>query len=73
MASLGAIGDTELAVDVPEVELDRLLGHPESASDDPFVAPDETSWRISSSRVVSGRSARPPQAGTAESAALGGL
>src|SRR6188768_2305401 len=33
VARLGAVGDTELAIDVGEVELDRLLCHPQLAGD----------------------------------------
>jgi len=33
LASLGAVGDVERAEDGPQVELDGLPGHPESASD----------------------------------------
>src|ERR671923_1953771 len=37
--SLGSVRDAELAVDVREVELDRLLGHPELRGDAPIREP----------------------------------
>ena len=56
---LRPIGDVELSVDVPQMELDRLLGHPELRATSLLVAPAATSWSISSSRFVSGKLSAP--------------